>query len=355
MIDEMQPTSQLPSGDWFLFEDHTVIRVYGFTGKPYKLPAFLTPRIFALEYIRQKMSSDEEHFSAKRFNRTFTIPTHLGPFVVFSRQALSLVEEMLADMKFPTVGSATYDPKCMILKGKDLSGKLMEKFKETGENPYHVPQPLLEDLANKRSYIQTVDSFSKAERRLVVRGKRGGDDLTEGFPPEKRTKVEEDIENSLQVIQRARGAERVGEAFTTQRYEQALKSVDPRPQDTPGKAPLDSLEVIYKNIQEQTERLQKKAEQTTSLPDFRFLSAFDAESGIFKMAMLESTKPRGEPVTSAADYKATELNHDMSQAPHTDVQNFHLAAVGMIHRKMNIQHATTEKLQKKYSDFKFQL
>ena len=38
--------------DWFCYKDFTVIRVYGFEGEPYKLPRFLTRRIFALEYQR---------------------------------------------------------------------------------------------------------------------------------------------------------------------------------------------------------------------------------------------------------------------------------------------------------------
>lgn len=38
-------------GDWFIFEGHTLIIIYGFEGEPYLLPTF-TLRIFALEYIR---------------------------------------------------------------------------------------------------------------------------------------------------------------------------------------------------------------------------------------------------------------------------------------------------------------
>ena len=107
-----------------MFEDHTMIRVYGFSGRPYRLPAFLTPKIFALECIRQKLSVDDKYFSEKRYTRLFKLSAHLGPFVVHSRLALSLVEEMMADMKFPTVGSAVYDPKGIILKGRDFTGRI---------------------------------------------------------------------------------------------------------------------------------------------------------------------------------------------------------------------------------------
>ena len=42
-------------GDWFLLEEHTIILLYGFIHNPYILPAFLTPRVFSLELIRQKL------------------------------------------------------------------------------------------------------------------------------------------------------------------------------------------------------------------------------------------------------------------------------------------------------------
>ena len=38
--------------DWLLLDEHTIIRVYGFTHEPYILPSFLTPSIFSLELVR---------------------------------------------------------------------------------------------------------------------------------------------------------------------------------------------------------------------------------------------------------------------------------------------------------------
>ena len=48
----MQSSPEERVGDWFLYRGYTVLRVYGFTGQPYRLPSFLTPRIFALEFMR---------------------------------------------------------------------------------------------------------------------------------------------------------------------------------------------------------------------------------------------------------------------------------------------------------------
>jgi hypothetical protein len=38
--------------DWYLYQNHTEIRVYGCEFPPYRLPKYLPVRIFALEYIR---------------------------------------------------------------------------------------------------------------------------------------------------------------------------------------------------------------------------------------------------------------------------------------------------------------
>jgi hypothetical protein len=41
-------------GDWFLYRYYTIIKVYGFHEVPYILRAFLTPRVFSLEFVRKK-------------------------------------------------------------------------------------------------------------------------------------------------------------------------------------------------------------------------------------------------------------------------------------------------------------
>ena len=53
-------------GDWFLSENYIVIRVYGFDRPPYRLPTFLTPKIFAMEVIRQRFHADLQHFSGRK-------------------------------------------------------------------------------------------------------------------------------------------------------------------------------------------------------------------------------------------------------------------------------------------------
>ena len=54
------------AGDWFLVEEETIIRLYGFVHQPYVLLDFLTVRIFSLEFLRQKLTVEEEHILSFR-------------------------------------------------------------------------------------------------------------------------------------------------------------------------------------------------------------------------------------------------------------------------------------------------
>jgi len=47
----LQLSKQSKVGDWYLYQNHTEIRIYGCQLAPYKLPKYLPMRLFALEYI----------------------------------------------------------------------------------------------------------------------------------------------------------------------------------------------------------------------------------------------------------------------------------------------------------------
>ena len=67
------------------------MRVYGFTGEPYRVPAFLTPRLFALEFIRQRLCAEEEHFRAFKKYSDVKFPLKVGPFIFKNKSALLVV------------------------------------------------------------------------------------------------------------------------------------------------------------------------------------------------------------------------------------------------------------------------
>lgn len=58
----LQLSEHIKTGDWYVFQSFTEIRVYGSEFPPYKLPRYLPMRIFSLEYTRKKIHFDNMHF-----------------------------------------------------------------------------------------------------------------------------------------------------------------------------------------------------------------------------------------------------------------------------------------------------
>ena len=103
-------------GDWFLSDFGTTIRLYGFLHPPYIFPAFITPRIFFLELIQQKLIVEEEHFLNFKKSLNLVFPWKLGPYIVRNRAALPLVSNSLRGMEFPQDQAINYDPHQVISK-----------------------------------------------------------------------------------------------------------------------------------------------------------------------------------------------------------------------------------------------
>jgi hypothetical protein len=78
----LQPNPKSRVGYWMLFIQSIVIWVYGYQEGPYLLPIFLTPRIFSLEFIRQRIISEVEHFLKAHKASNLKFPFIVGPFVV---------------------------------------------------------------------------------------------------------------------------------------------------------------------------------------------------------------------------------------------------------------------------------
>ena len=49
----LHPQTKNQIGDQFLYQDYTIIRVYGSEEQPYRIPSFLNPSIFSLEVLRK--------------------------------------------------------------------------------------------------------------------------------------------------------------------------------------------------------------------------------------------------------------------------------------------------------------
>jgi hypothetical protein len=95
--------------------------VYGFTGAPYLLPAFLTTKFFALEFIRQRLHS-EEHLCAFKKASDVKFPLKVGPFIIKNKETLSVVEKLLKIMDFQEAERMNYDPHQIISQRRHLNG-----------------------------------------------------------------------------------------------------------------------------------------------------------------------------------------------------------------------------------------
>ena len=93
----LQLSKQYKIGDWYLYQNHTEVRIYGCELCPFKLPKYVPMRLFALEYFRQMNNSDIIHFCNANKKAQFRIKNQLGPFICNSRDAGEEAEKILED------------------------------------------------------------------------------------------------------------------------------------------------------------------------------------------------------------------------------------------------------------------
>lgn len=96
----LHPQTENQIGDWFLSQDYTILRIYGFEEQPYRHPSFLRPRIFSLEVLWQRLHSNELHFSSKKRTSNFKVPITIGPFEVRNKATIELIDDIKACFKF---------------------------------------------------------------------------------------------------------------------------------------------------------------------------------------------------------------------------------------------------------------
>ena len=69
LTDEIQKILQLSKsysiGDWYFYQNHTVIKIYGCELAPYRLPKYVPMRLFSLEYFQQFGNADMIHFYSR--------------------------------------------------------------------------------------------------------------------------------------------------------------------------------------------------------------------------------------------------------------------------------------------------
>ena len=90
LTDEMQRIIQLSKvysiGDWYFYQNHTVIRIYGCELPPYRLPRYVPMRLFSLEYFRKFGNADVLHFSSRGKKAQLKVRNQLGHFIYNKRE-----------------------------------------------------------------------------------------------------------------------------------------------------------------------------------------------------------------------------------------------------------------------------
>ena len=104
-----------------MLEEHTIIRVYGFSYELYSLPSFLTLRVFSLEFIRHKLIVDNEHLISFKKASEIKFPWVVGTFIIKNKYGLPIVETMLQNMNFKKAIAANYDPHHVISLRRQLN------------------------------------------------------------------------------------------------------------------------------------------------------------------------------------------------------------------------------------------
>ena len=97
-------------GDQFLYKEFTVLRVYGFENDPYRLPIFLTKRIFVLEFLRQRLHVKSEIFLKHKKASNTKFKYTIEHFLVNSTATLTVVQRILKSMNFQVDKKDKYDP-----------------------------------------------------------------------------------------------------------------------------------------------------------------------------------------------------------------------------------------------------
>ena len=122
-----------------MYQNHTEIRIYGCEIAHYKLPRYFLVWIFALEYIRQMINSDDIHFVAFKKKQQLRIKGQIGPFICNSRATGEMADKLLKETKVSISFPWHYDP-CGIIVETRLKNKI---------SPYaHVPKPKIEKFMN---------------------------------------------------------------------------------------------------------------------------------------------------------------------------------------------------------------
>ena len=121
--------------------------------------------MFALEFIRQRLRVEEEHFGAFKKSSDVKFPLKVGPFIFKNKSALLVVEIFLEVMDFQKEEKMNYDPHQFISqrrqlnKNKPFDHQVIEGFDKMDnlfsfeEDPEVMKEEMMEADEDKRDKL----------------------------------------------------------------------------------------------------------------------------------------------------------------------------------------------------------
>jgi hypothetical protein len=368
-------SDNVKTGDWYLCQNHTEIRVFGCELAPYKLPRYVPVRIFALEYIRQIMNSDDIHFVSLKKKQQLRIKGQIGSFICNSRGAGEEADRMLKEMKFSTSFIWHYDP----------YGIISDMRVKNKNAPYaHESKPEIEKFANQTVWLpdtlmdleQQVPSTSAlpATTPQVLKEKRP---RQESSPPVTEVSSEEfqihskkpktvstpgaTVEQEVPATTvTTTGVKPVTLPFGSSQHKgitTVLKSTD-SPLDTPPSKTgpklgiFEKYDLIKKKNQTLTSSTYAQFQKQSSTAQHRLLSAFDTEKGRMHMAYLQAQVPDPKVIS---DYKRATFEFQAKDVHPADQMDLHKQTGEMVFHTLAHASASASKFRVALSNAQTQL
>lgn len=243
----LQLSKNYKIGDWYLYENHIVIRIYGCELYPYRLPRYVPMRLFALEYYSKLINSNLTHFHSAKKKAHLKFKDHLGPFIMNKKEGWQDSDQILKD-KYTLKRSfwwVPYDPEGFISARR-------VKYRLLAYDHCKIPQ--IEQYANKDEWVQGTLVEELTQEEIMERNVK---DLEKTL----------DLDSSDQVT--FKFPHQVGEGTSTAVASQAAQGASTSATGTAkGKEPMDTEQgMVTKQPTPSKEQTQEKTppQQTEAL------------------------------------------------------------------------------------------
>jgi hypothetical protein len=360
-------------GDWYLYQNHTEIRVYGCELAPYKLPKYFPVRIFSLEYIRQMINSDDIHFVSLKKKQQLRIKGQIGSFICNSRAVGEEADKLLREMKFETSFLWHYDP-CGIISEMRVKNKNI---------PYvHTPKPEIEKFVNQTEWeVNTLEEVEQQSPSVII-----SQTTTPQVPKEKRPRKDtspsvtevsaEDFQVHTKRPKASHTTDTTGEKETQSTTvmkgdhsplissnqqimstSSSKKQTDTSLVDQPNKGGaklsiFEKYDMIKKKNQMLTNNTYAQFWKQTSMTQHRLLSSFDTEKGRMHMAFLQAQVPDPKAIT---DYKRETFEFNTRDVHPADQMDLHRKMGEMVFSTLANASTSAAKLQVSLNNVQTQL